>query len=131
MNRIDSYEDLAEQIVNWIKDYYWDNDLNALRLKSEDRYYYEEYENGLVRIQELAQAKVMVFPNPTSTFISFEVESNVADFDVRIYSSFGRLLLAQKGNNGANIDIRNLPAGQYFYILEGKDFGATGVFVTE
>ena len=30
MNRIDSYEDLAEQIVNWIKDYYWDNDLGGL-----------------------------------------------------------------------------------------------------
>ena len=30
MNRIDSYEDLSEQIVNWIKDYYWDNDLGGL-----------------------------------------------------------------------------------------------------
>ena len=30
MNRIDSYEDLAEQIVNWIKGYYWDNDLGGL-----------------------------------------------------------------------------------------------------
>jgi len=30
MNRIDSYEDLAEQIVDWIKDYYWDNDLGGL-----------------------------------------------------------------------------------------------------
>ena len=30
MNRIDSYEDLAEQIINWIKDYYWDNDLGGL-----------------------------------------------------------------------------------------------------
>ena len=30
MNRIDSYEDLTEQIVNWIKDYYWDNDLGGL-----------------------------------------------------------------------------------------------------
>ena len=29
-SRIDSYEDLAEQIVNWIKDYYWDNDLGGL-----------------------------------------------------------------------------------------------------
>ena len=30
MNRIDSYEDLAEKIVDWIKDYYWDNDLGGL-----------------------------------------------------------------------------------------------------
>ena len=30
MDRIDSYEDLAEQITNWIKDYYWDNDLGGL-----------------------------------------------------------------------------------------------------
>ena len=29
MNRIDSYEDLAEQIVNWIKDYYWENNIKA------------------------------------------------------------------------------------------------------
>ena len=30
MDRIDSYEDLADQITNWIKDYYWDNDLGGL-----------------------------------------------------------------------------------------------------
>ena len=29
-SRIDSYEDLAEDIVRWIKDYYWDNDLGGL-----------------------------------------------------------------------------------------------------
>ena len=30
MTRIDSYEDLADEIVGWIKDYYWDNDLGGL-----------------------------------------------------------------------------------------------------
>ena len=30
MNRIDSYEDLTEKIVGWIKDYFWDNDREAL-----------------------------------------------------------------------------------------------------
>ena len=30
MTRIDSYEDLADNIVGWIKDYYWDNDLGGL-----------------------------------------------------------------------------------------------------
>ena len=30
MNRINSYEDLTEEIVGWIKDYFWDNDRKAL-----------------------------------------------------------------------------------------------------
>ena len=30
MDRIESYEDLTYKIVNWIKDYYWDNDLGGL-----------------------------------------------------------------------------------------------------
>ena len=30
MTRIDSYEDLTDKIVGWIKDYYWDNDLGGL-----------------------------------------------------------------------------------------------------
>ena len=30
MNRIDSYEDLADKIVGWIKDYYWENNIKAL-----------------------------------------------------------------------------------------------------
>ena len=30
MTRIESYEDLADNIVGWIKDYYWDNDLGGL-----------------------------------------------------------------------------------------------------
>ena len=30
MDRIESYEDLSYKIVNWIKDYYWDNDLGGL-----------------------------------------------------------------------------------------------------
>ena len=30
MTRIDSYEDLTDNIVRWIKDYYWDNDLGGL-----------------------------------------------------------------------------------------------------
>ena len=30
MNRINSYEDLTEKIVGWIKDYFWDNDREAL-----------------------------------------------------------------------------------------------------
>ena len=30
MDRIESYEDLSYKIVNWIKDYYWDNNLGGL-----------------------------------------------------------------------------------------------------
>ena len=30
MNRIESYEDLTDKIVGWIKDYYWDNDIKSL-----------------------------------------------------------------------------------------------------
>ena len=30
MNRIDSYEDLTDRIVGWIKDYYWENNIKAL-----------------------------------------------------------------------------------------------------
>ena len=29
MNRIDSYEDLADRIVRWLKDYYWMNNLKC------------------------------------------------------------------------------------------------------
>ena len=30
MIRIDSYEDLTDRIVGWIKDYYWENNIKAL-----------------------------------------------------------------------------------------------------
>ena len=29
MIRIDSYEDLTDRIVGWLKDYYFDNDIDA------------------------------------------------------------------------------------------------------
>ena len=29
MTRIDSYEDLTDKIVGWLKDYYFDNDIKA------------------------------------------------------------------------------------------------------
>ena len=29
MTRIDSYEDLTDKIVGWLKDYYFDNDIDA------------------------------------------------------------------------------------------------------
>lgn len=122
--------DMQDHLVLWNSSS-WVVDSSAWELKSENRYYYEAFENGLVRIQDLEKVLTKVYPNPTSAFITFEVESVRSNFDVTIYSTLGRKMLSQKSAKEANIDVSQLPSGQYFYILEGKDFGATGVFVKE
>lgn len=71
---------------------------------------------------------VLVYPNPTSSSINFQIESRNDDVisKIQLYDQLGRKLkehsfVASKGSNLVQIPIEELPSGTYIVQVSGKD----------
>jgi len=62
--------------------------------------------------------KIKIFPNPCSNLLYFS--GDIENTKVMVYSSDGRLIKNTKTNNG-NINISNLPSGNYFINFISND----------
>ena len=63
-------------------------------------------------IEELANDELQIYPNPTSSTLSFNM---VGSGDILIFNLMGELLFTKKVNDGfQTIDVSNLKAGFYF-----------------
>ncbi len=82
---------------------------NNLQLTRELRYSFANTAN----IVELIEAKVIVFPNPTTDFLTITTEGYIKS--LAVYNMNGQLLLQQNVNE---INVRHLPAGNY--VLKGE-----------
>lgn len=94
-------------------------------------YYYEDYENGLVSIQNLDKVDIKIFPNPTSDYVKFDLKDYQQTFEVTFYSAEGKLLLSQKTTHNQSVSVKQLSPGMYYYIIKGDGVGASGRFVKE
>lgn len=60
-----------------------------------------------------------VYPNPTSSFINFEFDTEIEDtrsFLIQVFNSSGQLIITESLNqNGQPINVQSLPAGTYAY----------------
>lgn len=76
--------------------------------------------------EKTATTEVSVYPNPASGYIQFDINSaELIDPEVQIIDKSGLKVLQ---SSSLRIDIKALPEGQYFYILNSKTGVNTGNF---
>ena len=121
--------DLNNNRIHYFRFNWSSADLEWVLMSRRNRYY-EDYENGLVGIHNTPLVQAKVYPNPCSDRICFDIGQTTKKFDVKIYSTVGKLLIKKKVSDNQPISISHLPQGTYYYIIKGKDFGANGQFVT-
>ena len=78
--------------------------------------------------------QILVYPNPSSTKINFNMGDNMVGGIIKIYNLMGsELITSEIGNNSESIDICPLAEGMYVYRIEDKSDKviATGKFNKE
>ncbi len=80
---------------------------------------YTAVEEGclLTSVNEIAESKVSVYPNPTNGLIKIDTDQNFSS--IKIFNVAGRLLLDQNFTNEINIGV--FVSGIYLLELSGKD----------
>lgn len=79
-------------------------------------------------VKELYEWRALViFPNPTNGFISFENLNNESTFEVDIMQANGLVILERKITNNDRLDITNLNPGIYFLKIKNEK-GAFKIF---
>lgn len=73
--------------------------------------YYQNFKT--LGINELVVENVSVYPNPTTDFIYFKVNSKAKLSEVEVFDLSGKLIFTQRVNN-ETIDLQKLSKGTYF-----------------
>jgi len=64
-------------------------------------------------INEIVVENVSIYPNPTTDFINFKVNSKIKLSEVEIFDLSGKIIFTQRVNN-ETIDLQKLSKGTYF-----------------
>jgi len=79
----------------------------------------------------LEKLEINIFPNPTIDFINIEFTGNNEQVKITLYNTIGVIVkeITNKKYNALkhtlNIDIKNLPKGNYFVLYQSKGFSKT------
>lgn len=66
----------------------------------------------------LSDHQIRIAPNPTKGRVKVSILNNDANFDVRVYSSNGKMLLSQSSvRNRTEIDLTSQPNGIYILVI--------------
>ena len=109
----------------------WVKDMASWRLTTRYNWYYGDYENGLVAMQNLDSIELNVYPNPSTEYITFDMKDAKKPFTVHFYSSNGAALFSTEVSNNQQVRVSQLASGTYYYIIKGDGVGASGRFVKE
>lgn len=72
--------------------------------------YYQSFKT--LGVNEILVENVSIYPNPTTDFIFFKVNSNAKLLEVEVFDLSGKLVFTQKVNN-ETIDLQKLSKGTY------------------
>lgn len=83
-------------------------------------------------VEEIAETELTVFPNPASDFatVNFDINEN-QDLQVSVYALTGQLVNridrfeAYAGNNKLEINVGDVPNGEYIVVLRSGDYQAS------
>ena len=74
-------------------------------------------------IERLTSSALKIYPNPANDFLVIDIAQN-AGFNkakVSIFNGLGQMILQSKIQSQQQIDIRELPAGNYFVEIEANN----------
>jgi len=97
---------------------------NYYRLKQVDRDGTAEFSEIKTVVIQGDQPFVTVYPNPVRIGENLQVKiSQKGDFNCDIYNANGQLVKTEKIEENAAIELSNMPAGNYFYQINGTQSG--------
>lgn len=77
---------------------------------------------AITSINEQQLFNVSVYPNPTETNITFELEGNTEEYNLEIFDLTGKIHKSKKLTDSAiNVNVSDLSKGVYLYYLYNKD----------
>jgi len=79
-----------------------------------------EYNSSTLAVNKYTAKKMFsIFPNPSSNFITIQINKNIdGKQDFQFYNSIGQLVKEVTITNNASVNISNLPSGIYFIRLK-------------
>lgn len=97
------------------KDFYGDNRVNGIMDIGA-----VEYNPSTLAVNKYTDKKMFsIFPNPSSNFITIQINKNIDDKqDFQFYNSIGQLVKEITITNNTSVNISNLPSGIYFIRLK-------------
>jgi len=101
--------------------FFWAND--QWEFTEEQQFYYNTFVPN--SIKNIANEKLIIFPNPVSNFISINSPQNVK---YEIYNINGQKLKTDS-YNGSSINIEDLPTGAYILKINHLNYYTTNIFI--
>ncbi len=123
-------EDFFNHMLTNVSFYGWDSDLGEWELEFGIDLYYSE--KIITSSPDLYRGEARVMPNPTAGELIFDVPQNSEPMQLRCFDLQGRLVQTSSVVSGQAVDVSDLQAGVYIYVLrtaEGDIF--RGKFVKQ
>ena len=84
-------------------------------------YFIMEFNTGLGLQENSRTPSIQIYPNPASEIINFSTDLKIKyNSTIQIYSLEGKMVREIKYSNQNQIDISNLPKGNYFLLINGE-----------
>ncbi len=109
------YPYVENQLLEMIR-YLWNSSNNVWENYKKQTFFYSE---RAVPVDKIMQNRVAIYPNPVSDYVYFKFKEPL--FSTARFSLFdarGQLIILQKVSESKTLDLRDLDAGVYFYILQ-------------
>jgi hypothetical protein len=74
---------------------------------------------------------VMVFPNPATDVVSFNMKDAEAEYDLTVYNMLGCVVMRAKIRSGETIDVSDLSSGSYLIQMQSDSESVAGRFVKQ
>lgn len=82
-------------------------------------------------VNNITEASIIVYPNPTSDFIKFKIGISNDQYTFQMVDLNGKRVVSRQVNDNSSISIKNLPKGVYLYKLLLKDKVINGKVVVK
>jgi len=114
-NTYDAYGNLTQYI-----DYNWDEASGEWIVVDYTTLYYSE--ESISSVSEIHDVELIVYPNPFTIYISFDISENPNTIILELYDVQGRKVISKEIVNNERVNMEDLDSGMYFYYLyiDGK-----------
>ncbi|NCT18607.1 MAG: T9SS type A sorting domain-containing protein [Flavobacteriia bacterium] len=98
-----------------------------------DGFYFDDLkvnllENTVLSVADLSKLPFAIYPNPVTDVLN--IQTNINNYDLQLYTLQGQLIFEQKNNNGTqNINYSNFSSGMYFLVLHTENGSETLKFI--
>jgi hypothetical protein len=94
-----------------------------------DGFYFDDFkivalDDATLTVSDVSVSPFVIYPNPVTDILN--VQSNLSNYSLRIYTLQGQLLLEKTENsNSQSLDLGSLSSGMYFLVLESENIQET------